>query len=158
MVALLEALIGRMGNQFNDLREVMNNGFDMMNKGFDKIGDTLDESKRDAHAIVVADDRDAIKDGGIISAGRKFAADSRTVLYADEVDISAGGKEMNVDKMAVYLSNERPIEKAKVYNAVDPAAKYGTDLSINNGRVDNDTMELLIRNRSRGNPQTPGEN
>ena len=143
MVALLEALIGRMGNQFKDLREVTNNGLDMMNKGFDKIGDTLDESKRDAHAIVVADDRDSIADGGIISAKRKFSADSRTVLYADEVDISAGGKELNVDEIAVYWSNERSIEKAKVYNAVDPAAKHNMDLSINGGRVDNDTMELL---------------
>ena len=111
MVALLVKLIGRlenrMENQFKDLSEVMNNGLDMTNKGFDNFNDMCDESKRDAHAIVVTDAREAIADGGVISANRKFAVDGRTVLYTDEVDISAGGKEMYADEIALSFSNNR---------------------------------------------------
>ena len=127
----------------DQLIEVTNNEFDMTNEGFDTIGDTFDESKRNANASVVADDRDAIAVGELISTNRKLAADGRSVFYADEVDIFAGGKEVYADEMGVSFFNNRSIGKGKVCIAVDPAAKRGMDLFINNGRVDNDTMELL---------------
>ena len=46
-VALLVKFIGRLGdrigNQFKDLREIPNNGFDMMNKMFDQFDNMIGE-------------------------------------------------------------------------------------------------------------------
>ena len=72
----------------------------------------------------------------------KASPPPRTVLYADEIDISPGEKEMYADEMALSLSNDRSTEKAKVCIPLNPAAKHGTDLSINNGGADNATIKL----------------